>query len=115
MEEFTEDLDGFSFAVEFADTDAAFHSALEKALPDYDMVKRSSFSGSEVLAVIGKAAKPFISALGALLLQTKKNEAQRSIRIKTGRDTYVELSGFGGDDFKSMESSIVKLIKAQKQ
>ena len=115
MDEASDNSEDVPIAVEFADADEAFRSSLEEALPDYDIVERSSFSGSEVLAVIGKAAKPFISALSALLLQTKKNAAQRSIKIKTGRDSFVELTGFGGDDLKSMAASIEKLIKAQKR
>ena len=76
---------------------------------------RSSFSGTEILAIVGKVTKPVIAALSAFLLEQKRNKAQQTIKIRTGRDSFVELKGFGSEDLASMEKSLVKLIEAQKK
>jgi len=107
--------DDSAFPFEFMGADNEFRTTLEAAFPEVDIVARSSFGGTEILAVVGNVSKAFIGALASFLLQKKKADAGRAITIKTGRDKEIRLEGFGGDDIKSMEAALVNLIREQKK
>jgi hypothetical protein len=107
-------LDGSTFAFEFLGAEKVFESALAAAFPDEDVVTRSSFSGAEVVALVASLGKATIGKLAAFLVQAKKTEAARSIKIKVGRDREVSLTGFGGDEVKQMEDQLLLLIRELK-
>lgn len=109
-----EALDGSTFAFEFLGAEKAFESDLAAAFPDDDVVTRSSFSGAEVIALVVSLGQETIGKLAAFLVQAKKTEAARSIKIKVGRDREVSLTGFGGDDVQQMSDRLILLIRELK-
>ena len=64
-----------------------------------------------MIALVVSLGKTSIGKLAGFLVQTKKTEAARSIKIKIGRDREVALTGFGGDDVKQMEDQLISLIR----
>ena len=107
-------LDGSDFDFDFTGGDAAFYTDLERAFPSNDIGRRSSFSGAEVISLAGALTPVFIGALSAFLVQMKKSDAARKIRIKCSRDSEVLLEGFGGDDLASMEPALLKIVETMK-
>jgi hypothetical protein len=95
---------------EFLDADAAFRDALETAFPDEDIISRSSFSGLEVVSIVGRVGKEFIAKLSAFLVAGKRAEAARKVKIKVGKNE-VELSGYTTGDIKDMEETLVRLVR----
>ena len=106
MDEFDES----PLVFEFLNAGAAFRSELETAFPDEDIVSRSSFSGLEVVSIVGRVGKEFIAKLSAFLVAGKRAEASRKVKIKIGKNE-VELSGYGTQDVKEMEETLIRLVR----
>jgi hypothetical protein len=107
-------LDGSDFDFDFSGADASFRSDLEKAFPGNDITQRSSFSGAELISLAGVLTPVFVTAVSTFLVQAKKSDASRKIKIKCGRDNEISLENFGGDDLASMEPAVLKIVEAMK-
>jgi len=98
-----ETLDNSAFVFEFLAPDPDFKVALEVAFPNEEIVSRSSFSGKEVLSIVGTLSKGFLSKLLGFLVG-------RKVKIQIGKNS-IELSGYSVEEIPKIETSLLRLIR----
>ena len=102
--------DGSDTAIEFIGAGTEFLESLSTTFLDEEIVQESSFTGTEILTIIGNWTASFAGKLAKFLTDKKKIEAAREIRIKIGENEF-ELIGFGGEDIETMKESLNDLVK----
>lgn len=107
-------VDGSEVAIEFINADAGFFESLGVVFSEEEIAEENSFSGAEIITLIGEWSAGFVENLANFLIDKKKTEAARTIRIKIGNNE-LELVGFGGEDIESMKTGLNDLVAQLRQ
>lgn len=96
-------------AIDFYSYDENFSHTLTAFFEQEELLESSSFSGEDVLTLIGTWSKVFTEKLAAFLLTQKQADAKKKLRVVIGQSE-IELTGVNAKDLEVMEPHISSLI-----